>query len=234
MGARRKRGPDIGGMKRVALSWSSGKDSTWALHVLRQSSDLQVVALITTFNCTFDRVAMHSVRRRLVSEQAERVRLPLWPIDLPWPCPNAEYEAIMTAVWRQALAHNVDAVAFGDLFLEDIRAYREKQLQGTGLEPLFPIWRLATAGLARDMIRGGVKAKLTCVDPRKLDRSYAGRDFDAAMLEQLPQTVDPCGENGEFHTFAFDAPVFSSPIEIATGEVVERDGFVFADMLPAL
>jgi diphthamide synthase (EF-2-diphthine--ammonia ligase) len=140
----------------------------------------------------------------------------------------------MTAVWRRALAHNVDAVAFGDLFLEDIRAYREKQLQGTGLELLFPIWRLPTAGLARDMIRGGVKAKLTCVDPRKLDRSYAGRDFDAAMLEQLPQTVDPCGENGEFHTFAFDAPVFSSPIEIATGEVVERDGFVFADLLPAL
>jgi uncharacterized protein (TIGR00290 family) len=218
-------------MKRVALSWSSGKDSTWALHVLRQSSDLEVVALITTFNCTFDRVAMHAVRRRLVTEQAERVRLPLWPIDLPWPCSNADYETIMTGVWRQALEHNVDAVAFGDLFLEDIRAYREKQLQGTGLEPLFPIWRIPTAELARDMIRGGIKAKLTCVDPRKLDPSYAGRDFDAAMLEQLPPSIDPCGENGEFHTFAFDGPVFSSPIEITTGEVVERDGFVFADLL---
>lgn len=168
-----------------------------------------------------------------MAEQAERVRLPLWPIDLPWPCSNVDYEAIMTGVWHRALAHDVDAVAFGDLFLEDIRAYREKQLEGTGLEPLFPLWRLPTAGLARDMIRGGVKAKLTCVDPRRLDRSYAGRDFDAAMLEQLPQTVDPCGENGEFHTFAFDAPVFSSPIEITTGEVVERDGFVFADVLPA-
>jgi len=218
-------------MKRVALSWSTGKDSTWALHVLRQSHDLEVVALITTFNCTFDRVAMHAVRRRLVREQAERVRLPLWPIDLPWPCSSADYEAIMTGVWQQALAHKVDAVAFGDLFLEDIRAYREKQLQGTGLEPLFPIWRLPTGELARDMIRGGVKARLTCVDPSKLDASYAGRDFDAPMLDQLPPSIDPCGENGEFHTFAFDAPVFSSPIEITTGEVIERDGFVFADLL---
>ena len=220
-------------MKRIALSWSSGKDSAGALHVLRQSSDLEVVALITTFNRAFDRVAMHSVRRWLVTEQAERVRLPLWPIDLPWPCSNAEYEAIMTEVWRRALAQDVDAVAFGDLFLEDIRAYREKQLEGTCLEPLFPLWRLPTDGLARDMIRGGLKAKLTCVDPRKLDRSYAGRDFDAAMLEHLPQTIDPCGENGEFHTFAVDAPVFWSPIPITTGEVVERDGFVFADVLPA-
>src|SRR5947209_19658569 len=128
-------------MKRVALSWSSGKDSAWALHVLSQTPDLEVVALMTTFNCTFDRVAMHAVRRRLVYEQAERVRLPLWPIDLPWPCSNADYEAIMIAVWQQALSHDVDAIAFGDLFLEDIRAYREKQLQGTGLQPVFPLWQ---------------------------------------------------------------------------------------------
>jgi uncharacterized protein (TIGR00290 family) len=218
-------------MKRVALSWSSGKDSSWALHVLRQSHELEVVALITTFNCMFDRVAMHAVRRRLVNQQAQRVGLPLWPIDLPWPCSNAEYEAIMTGVLEQAVAQDIHAIAFGDLFLEDIRAYREKQLQGTRLEPLFPIWGLSTAALARDMIAGGVKAKLTCVDPRKLDPSYAGRDFDAAMLDQLPPSVDPCGENGEFHTFAFDAPVFSSPIEITPGEVIERDGFVFADFL---
>jgi uncharacterized protein (TIGR00290 family) len=218
-------------MKRVALSWSSGKDSTWALHILRRAPDVEVVALITTFNCTHDRVAMHAVRRRLVHEQAERVRLPLWPIDLPWPCSNADYEAIMTAVWERAIVHHVDAIAFGDLFLEDIRAYREKQLQCTRLEALFPLWQLPTAELARDMIQAGLKAKLTCVDPRKLDRSFAGRDFDAVLLEELPALVDPCGENGEFHTFAFDAPVFSSPIEITAGEVLERDGFVFADLL---
>lgn len=218
-------------MKRVALSWSSGKDSAWALHILRQQPDLEVVALVTTFNCTYDRVAMHAVRRRLVQEQAERVRLPLWPIDVPWPCSNADYEAIMTAVWEQAILHRVNAIAFGDLFLEDIRAYREKQLQSTPLEALFPLWQLPTAKLARDMIQAGLKAKLTCVDPRKLNRSFAGRDFDAALLQELPPLIDPCGENGEFHTYAFDAPVFSSPIEITAGEVLERDGFMFADLL---
>jgi uncharacterized protein (TIGR00290 family) len=220
-------------LKRVALSWSSGKDSTWALHVLRQSSELQVVALITTFNCTFDRVAMHAVRRQLVTEQAERTRLPLWPIDLPWPCSNADYEALMMQVWHRALAHHIDAVAFGDLFLQDIRDYREKQLEGTGLEPLFPIWGLPTSELARNMIRSGIRAKLTCVDARKMDPWYAGKDFDEALLPQLPPLVDPCGENGEFHTFTYDAPVFSSPINVTVGETVERDGFVFADLVPA-
>jgi uncharacterized protein (TIGR00290 family) len=218
-------------MKRVALSWSSGKDSAWALHVLKQSPGIEVVALVTTFNCAADRVAMHAVRRRLVEAQAERVGLPLWPVELPWPCSNVVYEDLMSAVCRRAVTENISSIAFGDLFLQDIRAYRERQLEGTGLELLFPIWDLPTADLARDMLRGGVKATLTCVDPTKLDREYAGRDFDAALLAELPASVDPCGENGEFHTFVFDAPVFSKPVEVEKGGIVEREGFVFADLL---
>ena len=218
-------------MKNVLLSWSSGKDSAWALHVLSQDPDVRVSALLTTFNREADRVAMHAVRRSLVKAQAERVNLPLWELELPWPCSNAEYEEIMRGVCQRALAEGIDAVAFGDLFLRDIRAYRERQLAETGLEPLFPLWDLDTPQLARDMIAGGVQAKLTCVDPRKLDRSFAGCDFDPAFLERLPTAVDPCGENGEFHTFAYDAPSFSRPIAIESGVVVERDGFVFADLL---
>lgn len=218
-------------MKRIALSWSSGKDSAWALHLLRKNPNVRVVALITTFNCAADRVAMHAVRRRLVETQAERAGIPLWPVELPWPCSNAQYEDLMGAACRRAVDERIEAIAFGDLFLRDIREYRERQLSGTGLEPLFPVWELPTAELASDMIRGGIKAKVTCVDPTKLDRSFAGRDFDAALLTALPASVDPCGENGEFHTFVYDAPVFSRPIDVRTGEIVERDGFVFADVL---
>jgi uncharacterized protein (TIGR00290 family) len=218
-------------MKRVALSWSSGKDSAWALHLLKRMPGIEVVALITTFNCAADRVAMHAVRRRLVEAQADQAGLPLWPVELPWPCPNAVYEDLISAICRRAIAQNIAAIAFGDLFLADIRQYRESQLQGIGLEPLFPIWNLPTRDLAHDMIRGGLKATITCVDPKKLDRSYAGRDFDAGLLTDLPASIDPCGENGEFHTFAFDAPVFSKPINVEKGEIVERDGFVFADLL---
>ncbi|MBI1898407.1 MAG: adenine nucleotide alpha hydrolase [Acidobacteria bacterium] len=218
-------------MNRVALSWSSGKDSAWTLHVLRQTPGIEVAALITTFNLAADRVAMHAVRRRLVEAQAERTGLPLWPIELPWPCSNAVYEELMSASCRRAAVEGITAIAFGDLFLRDIREYRERQLQGSGLDPLFPIWSLPTPELARDMIRAGVKAKVTCVDPRKLDRACAGRDFDTAFLAALPPSVDACGENGEFHTFVFDAPVFSSPLNVQTGEIVERDGFVFADVL---
>ncbi|MFZ0592279.1 MAG: ATP-binding protein [Bryobacteraceae bacterium] len=219
-------------MKRVALSWSTGKDSAWTLHLLRQTSGIQVAALITTFNTAADRVAMHAVRRRLVETQAHLAGIPLWPVELPWPCANSVYEDRMGAVCRRALAENVTAIAFGDLFLEDIRSYRERQLQGTGLEPMFPVWHIPTRELASEMIRTGVKAKVTCVDPRKLDRSFAGRDFESKFLDQLPPEVDPCGENGEFHTFVYDAPVFSHPIEVETGEILERDGFVFADVLP--
>ncbi len=219
-------------MKKVLLSWSSGKDSVWSLHLLRQQSDIEVVALLTSFNSTAGRVAMHAVRRALVDAQAARTGIPQWSVDLPWPCSNAEYEERMRGVCQRAFAEGITAVAFGDLFLQDIRDYRERQLLGTGLEPLFPVWEIPTAQLARDMIAAGVKAKITCVDPSQVDRSFAGRDFDQALLDSLPPGVDPCGENGEFHTFVYDAPVFSSPIEVRMGEIVERDGFVFADVLP--
>ena len=219
-------------MKRVLLSWSSGKDSAWALHLLRQQPNVEVVALLTTFNTAADRVAMHAVRRTLVKMQAERAGLPLWEIELPWPCSNDDYECRMRAVVERALAEGADAVAFGDLFLEDIRAYRVKQLAGTALEPLFPVWGIPTGELAQQMIAGGVRAKLTCVDPAKLDPSFAGREFDAALLRDLPDGIDPCGENGEFHSFVYAAPVFSSAIAVEAGEVVTRDNFVFADVLP--
>ena len=219
-------------MKRVLLSWSSGKDSVWALHFLRQQPDLEIAALLTTFNSAADRIAMHAVRRSLAETQAERTGSPLWPVELPWPCSNSEYEARMLAVCQRALAQDITAVAFGDLFLEEIRDYRIRQMQAIGLEPLFPVWGIPTARLARDMIAAGIKAKLTCVNPSSLPRSFAGRDYDRALIEALPEGVDPCGENGEFHTFVYDAPVFTRPIAVQVGEIVERDGFVFADVLP--
>ena len=215
------------------MSWSSGKDSAWALHLLSQQSDIRIAGLVTTFNRAAERVAMHAVRRSLVETQAGRAGLPLWPVDLPWPCSNAEYEEILRGVCDRARAAGIDAFAFGDLFLQDIRAYRERQLAGTGLEPLFPLWELPPRQLAHEMIAAGMKAKITCVDPRKLDRSFAGCDFDTALLGRLPPAVDPCGENGEFHTFVYDAPGFASPIAIELGEIVERDGFVFADVMAA-
>jgi uncharacterized protein (TIGR00290 family) len=216
--------------KRVALSWSSGKDSAWSLHVLRQDPRLEVVALITSFNTVADRVAMHGVRRELVVRQAAAVRLPLWAVELPRPCPNGVYEEHMGARYARAVADGIEAIAYGDLYLRDIREYREKQLQGTGLEPLFPLWGLPTRALAEEMIAGGIRAKLTCVDPNRMDRSFVGREFDAALLGELPCQIDPCGENGEFHTFVWDAPVFSQPVRVTQGEVVERDGFVFSDL----
>jgi len=220
-------------LKKVLLSWSSGKDSAWTLHVLRKMPGIQVAALITTFNSSADRVAMHAVRRTLVEAQAECAGLPLWPVELPWPCSNADYEQRMGALCQRATNEGFDAFAFGDLFLEDIRNYRIEQLRSTGLEPLFPVWQIPTEKLARDMVAAGMKAKITCVDPAKLAKSFAGCDFDSAFLQALPPAVDPCGENGEFHTFVYDAPVFSHPIRVSSGEVVERDGFVFADVVPA-
>ena len=176
---------------------------------------------------------MHAVRRALVTIQAERVDLPLWSVELPWPCSNAEYEDRMRVVIQRATAEGITAMAFGDLFLQDIRDYRIRQLQGTGIEPLFPVWLIPTGDLASEMIAAGTKAKVTCVDPSKLAKSFAGRDFDRGFLDALPPEIDPCGENGEFHTFVYNAPVFSRPIEVQNGEVVERDGFVFADVVPA-
>ena len=219
-------------MKKVLLSWSSGKDSAWALHLLRQQPEIHVAALLTTFNSAADRVAMHAVRRALVEAQAERTGLPLWAVELPWPCSNLEYEERMRGVCQRATTEGFVAIAFGDLFLQDIRDYRVRQLQGSGLEPLFPVWQIPTKQLGRDMIAAGVKAKITCVDPSKLAKSFAGREYDLHLLQTLPPEIDPCGENGEFHTFVCDAPVFSRPIGVRMGEVVERDGFVFADVLP--
>jgi len=218
-------------VKRVALSWSSGKDSAWSLYLLRQDPNVEVVALITTFNEQFNRVAMHAVRRELVEAQAESAQLPLWAIPLPWPCSNQHYEDRMRAVCERARAESVEVIAFGDLFLADIRAYREKQLAGTGLDPIFPVWMLPTRELAQSMIGSGLRAKLTCIDPKVLPSSFAGRDFDAQLLEDLPAAADPCGENGEFHSFVYDGPMFQHPVAVQCGEVVERDGFVFADLL---
>jgi uncharacterized protein (TIGR00290 family) len=215
---------------RVAVSWSSGKDSAWALHLLRQDPSVEVVALVTTLNEQFDRVAMHAVRHQLLDLQAESVGLPLWTVPLPWPCSNEEYELRMTALCKRAAGEAVQAMAFGDLFLTDIRAYREKQLAGTGLTPLFPVWQIPTGDLARTMIASGLRAKITCVDPKVLPAAFAGRDFDSQFLADLPPQIDPCGENGEFHSFVYDGPMFHHPIEVSLGEIVERDGFVFADL----
>ena len=214
------------------LSWSSGKDSAWSLEMLRRGGEHEVTGLFTTVNALFDRVAMHAVRRTLLEVQAKAAGLPLHAIDIPYPCPNADYERIMGAFVARAQAHGVDAMAFGDLFLADIRAYREKQLAGTGIAPLFPLWGRDTRKPAAEMIDGGLVAHVTCVDPRKLDRAFAGRRFDRTLLADLPTGVDPCGENGEFHTFVSAGPMFHEAVPIRTGEVVERDGFVFADMAP--
>ena len=219
-------------MKKIWLAWSSGKDSAWALHILRQQPEYEVVGLFTTINSAFDRVAMHGTRRVLVEMQAQAAGLPLLAVPLPWPCSNADYESAMKKVCDQALAQGVSAMAFGDLFLQDIRAYRERQLEGTGLRPLFPVWGQATDNLARAMINSGLRAKLVCVDPRHLDPSFAGREFDQQLLSDLPPGVDPCGENGEFHSFVYAGPIFNHELPIVIGDRVERDGFCYCDVLP--
>jgi diphthamide synthase (EF-2-diphthine--ammonia ligase) len=201
------------------------------LHSINQEYPNRAAGLLTTTNEAFDRVAMHAVRRELLEAQAEAARLPLHVVPLPWPCSNAQYESIMKTAIDGFVADGFTHVAFGDLFLEDVRRYREDRLAGSGLEPLFPIWKTKpTSDLARDMIEGGLQARLTCIDPRKLDRSFAGRTFDAQLLADLPEGIDPCGENGEFHSFAFDGPMFHHPIAVEPGEIVERDNFVFADL----
>jgi uncharacterized protein (TIGR00290 family) len=214
---------------RLLLSWSSGKDSAWTLHVLRERGEYEIVGLVTTINDEFERVAMHAVRVRLLELQAQAVGLPLWKIGLPHPCSNEQYESAMSEVIARARADAVEAFAFGDLFLEDIRRYRERQLAGTGIAPVFPLWGRPTAQLARDMVASGLRAVVTCVDPRHLDAGFAGREFDASFIDDLPAGADPCGENGEFHTFAYDGPMFQHPVSIAVGERLERDCFVFAD-----
>jgi uncharacterized protein (TIGR00290 family) len=217
--------------KKLLLSWSSGKDSAWALHLLRQNAEYEIVGLLTTLNSAFDRVAMHSTRRGILEAQAEAAGLPLITAPLPWPCSNLEYEEIMRGVCARATAEGVQAIAFGDLFLEDIRAYRERQLHGTGLDSVFPLWQIPTHELAREMIRAGLKAKLVCVDPRKISPEFAGRDFDEQLLSDLPAEVDPCGECGEFHTCVYAGPMFRREIPVLAGERVERDGFCYCDVV---
>jgi uncharacterized protein (TIGR00290 family) len=221
-------------MKRVLLSWSSGKDSAWTLHILRLDPTVEVCGLLTTLNTKFDRVAMHGVRRTILEAQAAAAQVPLWMIPLPWPCPNPVYEQRMAEACQRAISEKIDAVAFGDLFLEDVRAYRERQLATTGLEPLFPLWQIPTDALAREMIAGGLRARISCVDTKQLDASFAGREFDEDFLRDLPASADPCGERGEFHTCVYAGPMFQAPLAIETGEIVDREGFVFADfLLPA-
>ena len=218
---------------RTLLSWSSGKDSAWALRTLRRDRRYDVVGLVTTINRAADRVAMHAVRTDLLRAQARAAALPLWELLIPSPCSNEEYEMVMRETIARAEAEAIDCFAFGDLFLQDVRAYREKQLASTNVTPLFPLWGRDTRELALEMIAGGLRARITCVDPRLVPASLAGREFDAALLDDLPSSADPCGERGEFHTFAFEGPMFDSPIAIVSGEIVERDGFVFADLIPA-
>ncbi|HEY7450429.1 MAG TPA: hypothetical protein VH702_19895 [Vicinamibacterales bacterium] len=218
--------------RRVLLSWSSGKDSAWTLHVLRQDPTLEVGGLLTTVNEDANRVAMHAVRRALLASQARAAGLPLWVVPIPHQCSNEIYEQRMAAAVERATTAGFTHVAFGDLFLEDVRQYRESKLAGSGLTPIFPLWGQPTPDLARAMLAGGLRAKVTCLNPRVVSRSVAGREFDADFLDELPETVDPCGERGEFHTFAYAGPMFDAPIAVTNGEIVERDGFVFADLLP--
>jgi len=213
------------------LAWSSGKDSAWALHTVRREGAFDVVALLTTVNRAYDRVALHGVRESLLEMQAAAAGLPLVKIPIPSLCPNEVYERQMSEAMTRAKAEGVRHVIFGDLFLEDIRGYREKQMALCGMNPVFPLWGRETRQLAEEMIAGGLSAFLTCVNPAQLDRGFAGQRFDSDLLAALPPGVDPCGENGEFHTFANAGPVFRAEIRVAVGEVVEREGFVFADLL---
>lgn len=218
--------------KQTWLSWSSGKDSAWALHELRQSDEYEVTGLFTTINTAFDRVAMHAVRVELLRRQAEAVGLPLHLIEIPYPCSDEQYTAAMTDFMARARLEGVDRMAFGDLYLEDVRRYREARLRDTGIEAVFPLWNRPTRELLETMLDAGLRARLTCIDPRSLPAGFAGRELSRDLLAELPASVDPCGENGEFHSFVFDGPMFAQPIAIEMGEVITRDGFVFADCLP--
>jgi len=217
-------------MKKTLVSWSSGKDSAWLVHVLRAWAGVELGALLTTINEPAQRVAMHAVRLELLEAQAKALALPLWQVPIPSPCPNDDYERAMAQAVGRAVAEGFTHVAFGDLFLEDVRRYREERLAGTGLTPLFPLFGADTTALAREMVAAGLGARLTCVNPTVLDRSFAGREFDGRLLSDLPDSIDPCGERGEFHSFAYRGPMFSRPIPVETGVIIEREGFVFADL----
>ncbi len=218
---------------KILLSWSSGKDSAWALHLLNQRKRGAVGALLTTINESVDRVAMHGVRREVLEAQARAAGLPLRIVPIPHECPNEVYEARMQSAVQEAVADGFTHAAFGDLYLEDIRRYREQQLVGSGLSPLFPLWGMPTDRLAHDMIGSGLKARVSCVDTRRIGPSFAGREFNATLVADLPRGVDPCGENGEFHTCVCDGPMFTGPVRVRVGELEKRDPFAWADLLLA-
>jgi uncharacterized protein (TIGR00290 family) len=218
---------------KTLVSWSSGKDSAWMVHVLRQRGDVELAGLLTTVNAAVNRVAMHAVRVDVLQAQADALELPLWQIPIPSPCPNDVYERAMAAAVERAVAEGFTHMAFGDLFLEDIRQYRVDKLAGTGLTPIFPLFDPApgaTAALAREMVAAGLRARITCLNPKVIDRRFAGREFDTTLLDELPPAIDPCGERGEFHTCSYDGPMFRRPVPLDTGITVERDGFVFTDV----
>jgi len=215
---------------KALLSWSSGKDSAYSLHVARQERAVDVVGLLTTVTSNYGRVSMHGVRESVLEQQAERAGLPLTKVSIPSPCSNADYEAAMQRAMGEARELGITHVLFGDLYLEDIRSYRESNLARVGMQAGFPIWGRNTRELAQEMVQSGLRAILTCVDPQRLPRAFAGRTFDRDLLRDLPVDVDPCGENGEFHTCVVAGPMFSAPLDVVVGEVVERDGFVFADV----
>ena len=215
---------------KILLSWSSGKDSAWTLHVLNQRHPGAVAGLLTTVNEAMDRVAMHGVRREVLEAQARAARLPLRVVDIPHPCPNEIYEQRMGAAVSAAVADGFTHVAFGDLYLQDIRRYREERLAGSGLTPLFPLWEIPTRTLAREMIAGGLRARIACVDTRVLDARFVGRSFDDSLLDDLPASVDPCGENGEFHTCVYDGPMFHELMDLEPGRLETREPFTWADL----
>ncbi|MCJ7524029.1 MAG: adenine nucleotide alpha hydrolase [Candidatus Aminicenantes bacterium] len=219
--------------KKTLLSWSSGKDSAWALHVLRRQPDINVVGLFCTVNQEFERVAMHAVRIELLHQQAQNIGLPVQLIPIPHPCGDAEYGRIMKSFVGQTKQQGIECFAFGDIFLEDVRKYREANLSASGITPIFPLWGMATGKLSREMVKGGLRAIITCIDPKHLSADFAGQEYGNSFLERIPANIDPCGENGEFHTFAYDGPMFIKPAHISIGETVSRDGFVFTDLLPA-
>lgn len=214
------------------VSWSSGKDAAWALHMTRMRGGLDVVGLLTTINEEFDRIAMHGVRHELLEMQARATGLPVHVVRLPWPCSNEDYEARMRDAIDVARSAEVTRMVFGDLFLEDVRRYREERLAETGIEPVFPLWQEPTDSLVRTMIAHGVRAYITAVDLSKLPASFAGRVLDDAFLSELPSGIDPCGENGEFHSFVSAGPMLTHEIPVKAGEIVVRDGFAYADLLP--
>lgn len=220
------------GIPRALLSWSSGKDSAWSLHVAQQAAEFEIAGLLTTVNETHERVAMHAVRRELLQLQAQSAGLPLWEVPIPYPCSNEVYEETMKTVTEKARAEGITHMIFGDLFLEDIRDYRISKLRGTGIEPVFPLWKRDTVELAREMMAAGVVAHLSTVDPRQVPAELAGKKWDADLLAHLPETADPCGENGEFHTFVSAGPMLSWPIPLTVGDPIERDGFIYCDLIP--